>query len=104
MGFTAIVLAPIAEEALFRGVIYTALKQRGYRWLALWGNAALFAFIHFNLAAMVPLFFLALVWTWLYERTGNLLASIAGHMVFNAVNFALLTTKLPAWLEKAVNP
>ena len=104
MAFTAIILAPIAEEALFRGVLYTALKQRGYRRLALWGNAAIFAFIHFNVAALIPLLFLALVWTWLYERTGNLLASIAGHMVFNAVNFVLLTSDLPAWLEKAVNP
>jgi len=104
LGFAAIVLVPIAEEALFRGIIYTALKQRGYRRLALWGNATLFALIHFNIGALVPLLFLALVWTWLYERTGNLLAPIAGHMIFNAVNFALLTMKLPPWLDKAVNP
>ena len=104
MAFTAIVLAPVAEEALFRGVLYTALKQRGYRNLAVWGNAVLFALIHFNIAALVPLLFLALVWTWLYERTGNLLAPITAHMTFNAVNFALLTVKLPTWLEKAVNP
>ena len=104
MGFTAIVLAPVAEEALFRGVLYTALRQRGYRRLAVWGNAMLFALIHFNIAAIVPLIFLALVWTWLYERTGNLLAPIAAHMTFNAVNFALLTIKLPTWLDKAVNP
>ena len=30
MGLTAVVLAPVAEEALFRGVLYTTLKQRGY--------------------------------------------------------------------------
>ena len=100
MGFTAVVLAPLAEEALFRGVLYTALKQRGHPRLALVGTAALFAAIHFNLAALLPLFFLALVFTWLYERTGNLIAPIAAHMMFNAVNFVALVTDLPQWLEK----
>ena len=103
MGFTAIVLAPVAEEALFRGVMYTTLKQRGYLRGAMFGNAALFAVIHFNLAALLPLFLLALVFTWLYERTGNLLAPIVAHMVFNAVNFAALVLDLPQWLEKMVN-
>ncbi|MGK3946623.1 CPBP family intramembrane glutamic endopeptidase, partial [Streptomyces caeruleatus] len=37
MAFTAVVLAPLVEEALFRGVIYPALKQRGYPRLAFWG-------------------------------------------------------------------
>lgn len=104
MAFTAVVLAPLMEEALFRGVIYPTLKQRGYPRLAFWGNSALFAMIHFNLAALLPLFFLALVWTWLYERTGNLLASITGHMLFNAVNFVLLVWGVPAPLERLFNP
>ena len=104
MGFTAVVLAPVAEEALFRGVLYTTLKQRGYPLGALFGNAALFAAIHVNLAAFLPLLLLALVFTWLYERTGNLLAPIVAHMVFNAVNFAALVLDLPQWLEKFVNP
>ena len=103
MGFTAVVLAPLAEEALFRGVLYTTLKQLGFPRGALFGNAALFAIIHFNLAALLPLFLLALVFTWLYERTGNLLAPIVAHMVFNAVNFAALLLRLPEWLEKTVN-
>ena len=103
IGFTAVVLAPLAEEALFRGVLYTTLKQRGFPRLALWGSAALFGAIHCNLAAFLPLCFLALVFTWLYERTGNLLAPIVAHMVFNAVNFAALVLDLPEWLEKFVN-
>ena len=86
----AVVLAPVAEEVLFRGVLYPTLKQSGHRWLALWVTSLLFASIHFNLMAFVPLTFLALVLAWLYERTGNLLASILAHVLFNAVNFTLL--------------
>ena len=102
-GFTAIVLAPIAEETLFRGILYTTLKQRGYRHLAWWGNAVLFGIIHTNFTVLLPMIFLGLVWTWLYERTGNLLAPIAGHMIFNAISFVLLR-HTPEWLEKMFSP
>jgi membrane protease YdiL (CAAX protease family) len=41
-------------------------------------------------AALVPLFVLALALTWLYEKTGNLLAPIAAHSFFNAANLIVL--------------
>lgn len=100
MGFTAIVLAPIAEETLFRGILYTAIKQRGHRQAAIWGTSILFALIHFNLSALVPLIFLGLVWTWLYERTQNLIAPIVGHMLFNAINFIAIVTGFAEWAER----
>lgn len=90
LGLATIVLVPPAEEMLFRGVLYPAIKQAGYPRLALWGTSLLFAAIHFNLAIFVPLTFLAVVLVWIYERTENLLASIVTHSVFNAINFALL--------------
>jgi membrane protease YdiL (CAAX protease family) len=102
LGFAAVVLAPVVEELLFRGVFYTFLKQRGFPRLALWGTAVLFGIIHLNLGALIPLIGLALVWTWLYERTNNLLAPITAHVMFNAVNFFLLTADLPNWLESLV--
>jgi len=102
LGFVAVVLAPVAEEMLFRGILYPFIKQRGYPRTALWSTAILFGVIHFNLGALVPLIGLALVWTWLYERTRNLLAPITAHVTFNAVNFFLLTADLPDWLEKLV--
>ena len=90
LGVTAIVLAPLAEEMLFRGILYPAIKQTGHPRLALWGTSLAFAVIHFNLATFVPLLLLALILTWLYEATGNLLASITAHACFNALNFAML--------------
>ncbi len=102
LGFVAVVLAPVAEEMLFRGILYPFIKQRGYPRTALWGTAILFGVIHFNLGALVPLVVLALVWTWLYERTQNLLAPIVAHVLFNAVNFILLTADLPEWLEQLI--
>jgi len=89
-GLVAIVLAPVMEELLFRGVFYTTIKARGYPRLALWGTSLLFALVHSNLLTFLPLTMLAMVLVWLYERTGNLLASIAAHSCFNSINFFML--------------
>ena len=87
MAVVAIGIAPVAEELLFRGILYPAIKQAGFPRVALWGTSLLFAGIHVNLAIFVPLLLLALVLAQLYERTGNLLAPITAHVLFNALNF-----------------
>jgi membrane protease YdiL (CAAX protease family) len=89
-GLVAILFAPVVEEIIFRGVLYPALKQRGHPHLALWGTSLLFALTHANMATFIPLTFFALVLVFLYERTGNLLAPILTHSLFNAANFCAL--------------
>jgi hypothetical protein len=87
LAIQAIVLAPITEELLFRGVLYPALKQQGYPKLALWGTSMFFGAMHVNLMLLAPLTFLGLMLVWLYERTDNLAAPIFAHSFFNFVNF-----------------
>ena len=89
-GVTAVVLAPLAEEMLFRGILYPGVKQAGYPRLALWGSALLFAAVHMNAVTFVPLAVMALVLTGLYEWTDNLLATITAHSLFNLFNLVLL--------------
>jgi membrane protease YdiL (CAAX protease family) len=87
-----VILAPIAEELFFRGVIFNVfLREGGRRW-AFIGSSALFAIIHLSLVALIPIFVLGLALAWVYERTGNLLAPITMHLVVNgaSVLFALL--------------
>ena len=43
LGIVTIILAPVAEEMLFRGIAYTWLKQRGFRLLAVLVTSILFA-------------------------------------------------------------
>ena len=90
LGFFAVVLAPVAEEFIFRGMLYPFFKQLGWPRLALFGVSFLFAAIHLDAAIFVPLFVLALALTWLYEFTDNLLAPIVAHSLFNAANLAIL--------------
>lgn len=86
----ALVAAPIIEEMLFRGIIYPSIKHAGYPKIALWGTSILFSLTHQNMPAFLSLVFFAMVLTWLYERTGNLLTPILAHSFFNAANFIML--------------
>lgn len=84
-----VILAPIAEEIFFRGVVFNAwLREGGRRWAFL-GSSALFALIHISVVALVPIFLLGLALAWVYQRTGNLLAPIAMHATVNAISVAL---------------
>ncbi len=89
LGFFAVVLAPVAEEFIFRGVLFPFVKQLGWPKLAWFGVSFLFALIHGSAAIFIPLFVLALALTWLYEKTGNLLAPIVVHSLFNATNLVI---------------
>ncbi len=98
----AIVLAPLVEEILFRGILYPLLKHRGYPRLALWGTSLLFAAIHVHLATFVPLFVFGVILVWIYERTDTLLAPILTHATFNTINFLLFInqSQIEQWLKR----
>jgi membrane protease YdiL (CAAX protease family) len=89
-GIATILIAPVGEEIIFRGILYPWAKRRFSQPLALWGTAILFGAIHLNLSSFLPLTLLAVLLVWLYEFTGNLLAPIMVHCIFNGVNFILL--------------
>ena len=90
-GLATILIAPAAEETLFRGILYPLIKQLGHPVLAVVGTSLLFAAIHLNLMIFLPLAFFAFVLVWLYEKTDSLLAPIVAHAFFNAVNFLLVS-------------
>lgn len=84
-----VILAPIAEEIFFRGVVFNAwLREGGRRWAYI-GSAALFAAIHLSLLSLLPIFLLGLALAWVYQRKGNLLAPIAMHATVNGISVAL---------------
>lgn len=84
-----VILAPIAEEVFFRGVVFNAwLRERGRRW-AFIGSSAVFAIIHVSVVALLPIFLLGLALAWIYQRKGNLLAPIAMHATVNGISVAL---------------
>lgn len=86
----AVVVAPVAEEVIFRGYFYGVLKK----WLGGAGAAvvsgAIFAAMHVNVPSLAPLFVLALCLTVAYEAAGSLLVTIFMHALFNLTMLAAL--------------
>jgi membrane protease YdiL (CAAX protease family) len=84
---SGVIIAPIAEEIVFRGYLYKAFRDRFRPSYAIVLSAALFSAIHLELLAAVPLFVIGVVLAYVYEKTGNLMAPITLHVLNNAVAF-----------------
>jgi len=78
-------LAPFAEEVMFRGLVFGWLRQRLRPSLAALVSALPFGLLHIQpqhiLYAGAAGFFLALI----YQRSGSLWSSIAAHMAINII-------------------
>ena len=85
----AIVLAPLAEEWEFRGVLFRFARGRLPRWGALVLPSAVWASLH-GLTAFAPLLALGVVLSLAYERTGNLAVPMLAHALFNLNTILLL--------------
>jgi uncharacterized protein len=87
------VIAPMAEELLFRGYIFTALRG----WAGVWGSAAitgiLFGIIHLDpdrpVAFLLPLAVFGFVLCLVYWKTRSLYPCIALHSINNALAFGV---------------
>lgn len=91
---TAVVLAPLAEELVFRGVLLQALARRYPGWPATVGSAAAFALAHLldaNAGLAVPaLFVMGLVLARMVQASGRLGGAVAAHAGFNLLSVLLL--------------
>ena len=84
-------LAPIAEELIFRGAVLKKLLawKPQHRWLMIILSALLFALAHMNPAQFIHPFLIGLLLGWMYERTGSIIPGIAYHWANNSVAFLL---------------
>lgn len=77
------IFAPIAEELLFRGVIYGSFKRTSRRFIAIAASCALFGLMHQNPIWIIYAFLMGLGLTLTLDAYGTLLAPIILHMAFN---------------------
>lgn len=88
--FTVIVLAPLLEEMLFRGVIQES-ASRFYGPLAgVLIASAIFAIVHPNPQQIINAFFSGLILGYIYYRTRSLIPVIVIHAVNNAIAYILI--------------
>lgn len=92
------ILAPAAEELVFRGFFFRALREwlgkgRGPRG-AFWGAALLsglgFAAVHGDPVVLPVIVAFGVVLAWVYERSGSIVAPMAAHMLHNTTTLLAL--------------
>ena len=92
-GYVAIgILAPLAEEVVFRGAILRTLlgiMSKKNHWVAIMISAAIFGVVHANLAQFVNALLMGLLLGWMYYRTGSLVPGILLHWVNNTMAYVL---------------
>jgi len=84
------IVAPFAEELLFRGVIFAGLAQRMPLGWAAAISGVIFGLAHLDPWNILPLAVVGTGLALLYRRTGSLWPNIVAHGAFNAVALILV--------------
>jgi len=92
--FLLVIVAPVTEELLFRGLILRGLLSRYRPAVAALLTSLLFAALHVNPWQFLSAFFLGIVLAWFYLRTGSVLVCVIGHAIANAL---MLLCSLVSW-------
>ena len=92
--FAGCVLAPVSEELMYRGVIYSLLKKSFPVLFSAILQALIFALMHGTIVQFPVAFGLGLFNAMIVQMTGTYLYNIGFHMLFN-VGAQFLTPHLP---------
>lgn len=87
---TAVFVAPITEEMLFRGVLQGTLEVRSNLNRAVLWTAVIFTILHFNFEQILSLWLLALLLSFVTWRVDSILPAILIHMIINGLSFYVL--------------
>jgi len=88
--FIVIVVAPVFEEIIFRGILLPFFVSRAGLWPGIALVSLLFAGLHWHLPSLLPLFLLSAMFSLAFARTRSLLVPMGMHVAFNGVTVALL--------------
>jgi membrane protease YdiL (CAAX protease family) len=83
-------VAPFGEELLFRGVLYTFLRERWGVWIGVFVSSFLFGLIHGNLAVGLTGFLLGIVAALVFEYSKSLWTAVIVHVINNSFKIAML--------------
>jgi uncharacterized protein len=88
----ACVIAPIAEEIVFRGYLYPVVKRFTEPVIAAIFTGVIFGAIHGQIWAVIPLSLFGILLAVLYEKSGSIWACILCHGMFNTINVFFMLT------------
>lgn len=87
---TTIILAPVLEEVLFRGMLQSDLNNRYSIGISIFITSLVFAVVHFNIIQSVNAFFSSIILGLVYYKGRSLWNVIAIHCLNNATSMALM--------------
>jgi len=99
---TGLFVAPVLEEALYRGPLYVFRKrsEHVFWWTAALALALLFALSHSRAGlALLPLATLGMASAWLIARTGKFWPSIALHFFYNFFLLSVTVFQALYWVD-----
>lgn len=99
---TAVLLAPLGEESLLRGIAYPALRKHWPPLASAFVTAAVFSVLHGNVVQIVLTVPLGILLAFVYEAAQRLWPVIAMHVVFNLVGFVVPKTLVAAVANPAM--
>ena len=114
LAMLAVVTAPLVEEMIYRGLLYSAFRRALGQWAAVAIVACMFAGLHVvqywpNIGAISSITLLSLVLTLVRARTGRLLPCFVIHLVFNGVQSVIIVLEpylrllFQMWRHEPVN-
>lgn len=96
---TVVLIAPVLEEVVFRGLLFQVLRRRLGLWPGILLSSLTFAIVHLELVdrplSLAALFVLGAWLAGALHRTGSLVVPITAHAIFNGVAIAA-TLSAPA--------
>ncbi len=84
------VLAPVCEEVVFRGAIFSGMKKEGNVFKAVIASGLLFGLLHMNINQASYAFVIGVLLGFLVEATGSIFSSIMFHILVNATNAVMM--------------
>ena len=88
--FALAIIAPIAEELVFRGWLYGKLRIKVPKWLAIFLTSLTFGLIHLQWNVGVTVFCMSVITCVLREITGTIYAGMLVHIINNGIAFFLV--------------
>ncbi len=88
------IIVPIAEELLFRGIIFNILKRRSKLHLAMLLSALIYAFYHMNYVQGVYAFVIGCLVAYAYEYFGTFFMPVAIHIVSSVLAYIITYTPI----------
>lgn len=95
------VVIPLAEELLYRGIVYGRIRDWLGKSAAVVGSALIFGLIHMNLVQFVYASVFGLLLAYYAETMGNPWGAAAAHMAANLTSVLRTETEMFAWMQQS---